>query len=135
MRFHPTTLNLNEAATTAIKAFRDAKPWRGTPEEKLAKFTDLHRGLARAYDLETMLLRGDSDEFGASGASYFALRLNKIVLKGRLSVVTYLFCFATACGLQRMAATAWARETFRHFFPRSWARCSDRDGLFVNSGF
>ena len=55
-RERPTSLNLNDAARAAIKTCRDSKPWRGTAEERGDKFADLHRGLARAYDLETMLL-------------------------------------------------------------------------------
>ena len=135
MREQPNSLNLNAAASEAIKAFRDAKPWQGTPDERLAKFTELHRGLARAYDLETILVREGNDEQGASGGSFFAPRLNRIVLRGKLSVVTYLFCFALACGLQRIAALAWAKDTFRHFFPRSFARCTDVGGMLVNFGF
>jgi hypothetical protein len=50
---------LNDAANAAVKAFRDAKPWRGTAEERLAKFTELHRGLCRAYGLETILVRDE----------------------------------------------------------------------------
>jgi len=135
MRERAIGLELNAAGREAVKAFRDAKPWRGTPEERLAKFTELHRGLARAYDLETILIREGNDEEGASAGSCFAPRVNRIVLRGKLSVVTYLFCFALACGLHHIAALAWAKDTFRHFFPRSFARCTDVGGMLVNFGF
>lgn len=126
---HATTLTLNDAARAAIKAFRDAKPWRGDLTERGEKFANLHRALTRAYDMETILVRDDRDATGCSGGSATDLRTNKIMLTGRLSVVTYLFCFAAACGLRRSEAFAFAKDQFRHFFPRSFARCIEVNGM------
>jgi hypothetical protein len=124
---------LNPAARAAVKAFRDAKPWRGTRDERGGKFAELHRGLCRAYHRETMLIRDDGDPDGSSGSSAFDGRKDRITLRGRLSVVTYLFCFAAATGVSRRAALRVAIDTFRHFFPRSFARCRVVNGLLVQS--
>jgi hypothetical protein len=125
---------LNPAARAAVKAFRDAKPWRGVRDERGDKFAELHRGLCRAYGLETMLVRDDGgDPEGSSGASTFDPRKNRITLRGRLSVVTYLFLFAAAAGVSGRAALRVAHGTFRHFFPRSFAGCRVAGGLLVRS--
>src|SRR5437762_36778 len=112
--FNPLTLN--DAATAAIKFFRDEKPWRGAAREGGDKFAELNRGLTQAYDMETMLCFDDTaaDPEISSAGSGFDPRTNKIIIKGRLSVVTYLMLFAFARGANRIAALTFARQTFRH---------------------
>jgi hypothetical protein len=120
----------------AIKSFRDAKPWRGDLAERAEKFSTLHRGLCRAYDLETILVRDDAadpDHTGTSGGSYFDPRKNRIVLRGRLSAVTYLFLFGRAVGMTRAKAIVWVREQFAHYFPRSFRGCREEGGLLVRA--
>lgn len=131
--FEPT-FTLTPTARAAVKAFRDAKPWRGSPDERAEKFKALHRELCRAYDLETVLARDDrSGECVSSGFSHFDQRRNRIVSSGRRSVVTYLFLFGLAVGQRRAAAMAFARQTFAHFFPRSFAGCVDAGGMLVRA--
>ena len=67
----PTVLILNDAAKLAVKKWRDAKPWQGTEQEKGDKMAEVHRELCRAYDLETILVRDDSNPNGFSGGSAF----------------------------------------------------------------
>ena len=76
MRGQPINLTLNDAARTAVKAFRDSKPWRGTRDERGDHFAELHRQLCRAYDLETMLVRDDHsiDPDGTSAGSGYSPR-------------------------------------------------------------
>jgi hypothetical protein len=126
--------HFNPAARAAVKSFRDSKPWRGTVGERANKFAELHRGLCRAYDLETMLLHddaGDPGRVGSSGGSAYDRQTNKIVLRGRLSVVTYLFCFGAAVGMTPGEALSWSRDVFAHFFPRSFRGCRDVGGMLV----
>jgi len=127
---------LNPTARQSIKSFRDAKPWKGTLGERAAKFAELHRGLCRAYDLETMLVRdeaGDPDHTGSSAASRYDARTDRIVQRGRLSVVTYLFCFGAAVGMTRGEALGWARDLFAHYFLRSFRGCRAEGDLLVRA--
>lgn len=127
-------LTLTDAARQALKTFRDSKPWKGTTEERADKFADLHRGLCRAYDLETMLVRDDNPRWDESSlASTYNPALNHIVLRGKLSVVTYLFCFGGALNMTPPAAMAFAKQVFRHFFPRSAAGCREEGGLMFRA--
>lgn len=132
---HREPLALNDAGKAAIKAFRDAKPWRGTESERSEKFATLHRELTRAYDLETTLVRDDRtcDASGTSAHSQFDPRKNRIVLRGRLSVVTYLMLFGFARDADRGTAMNLAHKVFQHYFPRSYAGCSRIGGLLVRA--
>jgi hypothetical protein len=132
-QFHvPQSFTLNDAARAAVKAFRDSKPWRGTGQERLKKFETLHRGLCRAFDCETILDGAVAVESTApSFDSTSDPRRNRITLKGRLSVVTYLWAFIRCTGQPTWAALAKAKAIFKHFFPRSFARCKEVNGMLV----
>ena len=131
MRSQPTVLILNDAAKLAVKKWRDAKPWQRTEQEITKKLTEVHRELCRAYDLETILVRDDSNPNGFSGRSAFNARKNKIELHGRLSVVTYLLCFGCAIGGSPRESLRFAVRIFRHYFPRSAARCEEVHGMMI----
>lgn len=130
------SITLNEASHAAMRAFRDSRPWRGSLQERADKFAQFHRNLCRAYDLETILVRDDENDpacTGTSARSVFDRRRNRIILSGRLSVVTYLALFAMAAGASQGVAILFARGAFAGYFPRSFARCQTRDGLLVRA--
>ena len=105
----------------AVRAFARSKPWRGTREERIQKFRTLHKELCRIYSVETAL------KFGSDGPtsiySGFDRRRNTIVLQGRLSVVTYLHCFAYAIDCQGPEVVKWSLNLFKRRFPISFGRC------------
>lgn len=135
-------LSLNTQAKAAVKAFRDAKPWKGTDLERGDKFAELHRGICAAHNLETLLVRDDSsgDERTPSDNSRFILAENKIVLSGRFSVMTYLFLIGLALQAPRVPrdgasrAMTFANGIFRHYFPRSASRCTSVGGILRKPG-
>lgn len=81
MRFKPAVLR-------AVRTFAASRPWRGSVAERRTKFRRLHRALARIYrrPAARLIFGGMEDE--DSGRSCFIPRLDVIVLRGRLSVVT-----------------------------------------------
>ena len=106
----------------AVRQFARSKPWRGTEEERKAKFKALHDELCRIYGKHTTLTFGVLDG-GCSGLSHYAVLLDEIVLVGKLSVVTYLHEFAHCLGRDERGAVRWSVSLFRRCFPRSFARC------------
>lgn len=127
-------IELSADAKCAIKSFRDAKPWRGTFEERLEKFHTFAKTFADACGLEVeFVFAGDEQQdtsLPANGG--YSAEFNKIVLAGKLSVVTLLFSFGLVAGLARAEALRWAQKLFRHYFPRSWAGCEvSQSGLVV----
>lgn len=120
-------LVLSDEAKAAVKAFRDAKPWRGTFEERHEKFHAFATAFAEAVGLQCEYVFA-GEETGNGQGGYVA-RENKIVLSGKLSVVTVLFCFGLAVGLGRLEALKWAKGIFKHYFPRSFAGCVEVNGL------
>ena len=56
----------------------------------------------------------------------------RIILVGKLSVVTYFFCFAAAAfGYDRDQAFSWAETLYRRMFPRSAERMTYGGGLVL----
>jgi hypothetical protein len=116
MKFRPEAL-------AAVRAFARSKPWRGTLVERWRKFLTVNRDLAAAYGIEppTLILRGNGT--GDSGASFYLQQGHVIVMRGRLSVVTFLHEFAHALGKGERGACRWSLNLFRRYFPRSFDQC------------
>jgi hypothetical protein len=125
-------LVLSEEGKAAVKKFRDAKPWRGTIEERTAKFETFHAELCAAAGLECGLVLHEIDPLARHGDGAYDPQGNRIILVRKLSVVTLLYCFGGAAGLGRGEALTWATGLFRHYFPRSFAACRLVRGRLVN---
>jgi hypothetical protein len=116
------------AVLQAIRAFRAAKAWQGSLSERQAKFQTLNTALAAAYSVEPPTLVFENDDAQDSGSSCYIPGSNTIILRGRLSVVTYLHEFAHfRFGRSERKACEWSINLFARCFPRSFARCV-RDG-------
>lgn len=111
------------AALAALRAFRAAKPFRGSVARRRKLFEQLHAALCAAYDLTTSIrfeVARDGDvEF--SGSSSYVWPINRITIRGRLSVLTYLHEFGHALGYGERGACIWSINLFRRMFPRSFA--------------
>lgn len=117
MRFKPATL-------AAVVAFKASHPWRGSLDERHQKFKALHAALCEAYSLNppSRLIFGN-DHASCSGKSCFIPAMNVIILRGRLSVTTYLHEFGHARGMNEHEATAWSLNLFKRVWPKLFARC------------
>ena len=113
MTFHPATLH-------AVREFARSRPWRGSLQERQDKFRSLHRELCGIYGIAPRLVFGNDD--GDSARSCFIPVLNSVILRGRLSVVTYLHEIGHARGKKERETCAWSLTLFRRCFPKSWSR-------------
>jgi hypothetical protein len=111
------TLSFKPDALRALKAFRRAKPWRGTPAERQAKFVSLHFFLCDIYQVNPKL------EIGAITDCYSPAS-NTVYLTSRMSVVSYLHEFGHARGWSERQTVRWSVNLFRRIFPRQFARLS-----------
>jgi len=110
------------AVLRAVQQFARARPWRGTVEERKAKFRTLNYDLAGAYgifdpDLSFGIINGSS-----SGSSHYCPSQHQIVLVGRLSVVTFLHEFAHSMDMGERDACRWSINLFRRCFPKEYSR-------------
>ena len=110
------------AVTDAMKSFAETNPWKGSQNLRKKKFQRLNRDLARACSIQEPTLEFGLLDNGSSGASYYRPRDHRIVLVGKLSVVTYLHEFAHALGFDEEAACRWSINLFRRCFPRQYSR-------------
>jgi hypothetical protein len=115
-------MTFNPAALRAVRALAHSKPWRGTLGRRRQKFRRCLAALSAAYGIPEPRL----DFVGGGGesfASHYEPARHRIVLWGRLSVVTFLHEFAHARGADERRACRWSINLFRRCFPRSFARC------------
>jgi|SRR6185369_12253881 len=116
-------VRISPEAHAAIVAFRRSKPWRGTFEERYAKFQSAMAGLAAAYGLGTGLVFEGPELAGRLGNGAYDPRKDVAHLIGKLSVVTLLHCLARARGRSRREAFEWSLSVFARMFPISFSRC------------
>jgi hypothetical protein len=126
-------LTFRPAARRAVRRFARSRPWQGTPAERKAKFRRLNRGLAHAYGIAAPALQFGDLDGGPSGYSAYSPLSHTIVLRGRLSVVTFLHEFAHARGFDERHACRWSLNLFRRCFPRSFGRCRQVGHLLVRA--
>lgn len=124
-------LILDDAGKAAIKRFRDSKPWRGTFEERLGKFTTFYNELADACAITATFEFVGEEDLSQPGNGGYDPENHRVVLAGKLSAVTLLFCFGLVGGLGRREALNWSSGLFRHYFPRSFRGCDLVNGLLV----
>jgi hypothetical protein len=121
------------AALRAVGEFARSKPWRGTVAERQEKFRSLNAALAVAYGVSEPCLVFEIDERRDSGGSCYVPATQRIILRGRLSVVSYLHEFAHfRFGRSERTACRWSNNLFRRCFPRSWSRLTF-DGHMVRA--
>jgi len=113
-------------ALKALRAFRRAKPWRGSEAERREKFKKLHRQLCRVYGVQPTLA------FSRQEVACYMPGRNRINLP-TLSVVTYLHEFAHARGADERQACGWSINLFRRMFPRYYARCRHDGHMLIAS--
>jgi len=124
IQYHPAILQ-------AMRTFSDSGPWSGTIEERKAKFQRLNRELAAACGIRPPeLVVGDLGG-GSSGGSHYLPVFHRIVLTGRLSVVTFLHEFAHALKRNEWQACRWSVNLFRRAFPQQFSRLVYRGHVLV----
>ena len=105
-----------------MRIFAASNPWKGSPGTRRRKFRQLNRLMARACGIEMPTLMFGSLNGGSSGASHYRTREHRIMLVGKLSVVTFLHEFAHALGMNERDGCRWSINLFRKCFPRQYSR-------------
>lgn len=126
LRFKPATIE-------AVRTFARSKPWRGSNQQRMAKMRRLHGALCSIYGKSTTLTFEHVHQSHQSGASCYIPALDMIVMRGRLSVVTYLHEFGHVLGKDERQTVRWSVNLFRQCFPRSFARCRHDGHMLVRS--
>ena len=114
-------IRFRRSTATAARRFARSRPWRGSVEERAAKFSSLHAELCRLYEKRTTL-RLDVLDGGCSGRSFYSPFADEIVLVGRLSVITFLHEVGHVLyGRSELKACRWSLQLFKKTFPRSFS--------------
>ena len=125
-------LSFKPEVLAALRAFRAEKPWRGTRDERVIKFDRLHRDLCGIYELQWTFDYSRVPELELEhGNGGLDREGQAIVLIGKLSVVTYLFCLGGILFNDREKALSWATGLYRITFPLSAHRMTYQNGLVL----
>ncbi len=122
------------AALRAVQRFARARPWRGTLEERKAKFRALNYDLSGAYGIFEPALNFDRNDGGSSGSSHYIPSERRIVIVGKLSVLTFLHEFAHALELDERNACRWSINLFKRCFPKQYGRLVHVGHMLIRPG-
>ncbi len=106
----------------AVERFALSKPWEGSAKSREEKFRQLNRSLAEVCRIKLPKLVFGNLDGGSTGDSHYRPRSHRIVIVGKLSVVTFLHEFAHALGYGEREACRWSINLFRKCFPRQYSR-------------
>lgn len=119
------------AVLSGVRAFARSRPWTGPIDERKGRFSKLNHDLAAAYGIrEPELVFGILDGSN-SGESHYIPRLHRIVLVGRLSVVSMLHEWGHVLGYDERDATAYSVNLFKRVFPRQFAKLAHEGHMLL----
>jgi len=117
-----------------LKKFKKLNPWKGSIAERKQKFRWCFEQLCKLYDVKCRLVFAvpdDITQWYSSGGSYYDGLNNEIVLRGRLSVITFLHEFAHKLGMGQREAKQWSEKLFKLVWPEKYAKLVRVGGLLV----
>jgi len=109
-------------ALAAVNEFKATNPWSGSLDERFLKFKHLNFMLSQAYGIREPTLEMEDMTGGNSYHSQYQGDRHAIVMRGKLSVLTYLHEFAHARGRNEWQASKWSINLFKRVFPEKYAR-------------
>ena len=117
----------------AIRTFARSGAWRGSVAERQGKFNTLNAELCRVYGVACELVFINT---GPTSSLESTIQGNgpgkyRLLLQGRLSVITYLCLFAKVAGIHE--GMRWALNLFRRHFPQTWQRLEFDGTALVNA--
>lgn len=128
-----TSLDFPPAVVTALKALRDANPWAGEWDTRFAALRTCSKAIRVGFGLEPWEVVHVGETEGSSARSRLRVKLTRIELRGRLSVITMLVLTFRSMGMGVRDAYTRAVTLFRKYFPRSFAGCKFENGLIVRA--
>ncbi len=107
----------------ALRRFKAKKTFRENDRVRFGAMRDLVAELAGAEGIRCPALTcGELWDGGHSFASHYIPAEHRIVMVGKLSIITLLHEFAHALGMDERGAVAWSVSLFRRVYPRQYAR-------------
>jgi hypothetical protein len=118
----------------ALRHFKAMNPWSGSVETRKKKFLWLHREWNKIHNESwrlTFEVPNSCKKWTFSGSSYCNPATKSIILRGRLSVITFLHEWGHALGLTQLNAQSYAISLFKEVFPENMANLHSYDYCLV----
>ena len=125
-----------EQVIKVLRKFKEMNPWSGKIKERKAKFLWLNSELNKIYGKNVRLnfdIANRFSEWTFSGDSFYRPITDTIVLKGRLSVVTFLHEWMHVLyGSSEMLAQKYSKALFKEVWPEKYRNLVEtRSGMLV----
>lgn len=124
-------ITVNQDLIDLLTLWKKQHLWKGSIEDRKNKFQWMHEHMMVLFNKPNLRLiirvSEESDKTpGSSAHSNYGN--NRIVLSGRLSVITFLHEWAHALGMGQSGAVEWSNFYFKKVFPLSAQRLTDIKG-------
>lgn len=129
-------MEVNQNLVDLLNEWKKQHLWQGTIDERKQKFLWMNEHMQVLFRKPIILdfdITEESDKIPNASASSYYYR-NKIVLIGRLSVITFLHEWAHAIGMNQKEAVDWSLLHFKEAFPKSFSRLADGIGTMKIKG-
>lgn len=134
-----------KAICKAVRAGRLQKVWRGDRKVRIEKFKSFLALLNNATDNKFTISFKEQGNNETSLSSYVKFDPDNImnphiVIVGKLSLATFLYCYATAQQKSDERFTThfgrwrWAANIFKRFFPKSFAKLDTSGPYLLEQG-
>jgi hypothetical protein len=135
-------LKFKKGAIAALRRFKAKKTFKLSDAKRFKALKTLIHELADVYEIaRPTVLRGRvpsaaemRTERASSGDSYYSPAEHKIVLNGRLSIITALHEFGHARGKGERGACKFSLNLFKRVYPKQFAKLAHNGHTAVMNG-
>ena len=138
MREYPATMAENikdvkfkKGAVAALRKFKAKKTFKLDVPGRLEALGELLEDLSKVYDIECPGFEAVNINGGHSGDSYYHRLQHKIVMQGKLSIITLLHEFAHARGKGERGACVFSLNLFKRVYPKQFEKLDGRNHCAV----
>jgi hypothetical protein len=139
MRGYPATMAENikddvkfkKGAVAVLRKFKAKKTFKMNVPCRLEAMGELLEDLSKVYGIECPGLEATNINGGHSGDSYYDRLNHKIMMQGKLSIITLLHEFAHARGRGEKGACIFSLNLFKRVYPKQFEKLDGRNHCAV----
>jgi len=120
----------------AVYAFKAKKTFKLTPADRMTALVEMSNAIVRAYGKPVPLVEFQNINGSHSGNSYYDPQANRIVIQGKLSIITLLHEVAHCLfGASQEKAWDWSVGLFAKVYPRQFASLTqdNETGMYMGN--
>lgn len=125
------TMKFRKGVISALKEFKTNCPYSAGLEKRKEGLQALLDEFGVVYNMDVPVLEFTEPDEPTSFKSHYIAAEHKIVMVGKLSIITFLHEFAHSQGKDETGAVKWSLSLFKRVFPRAFTRLVAQDHCMV----